>query len=110
MANEVVFSPQITAERIESIVQQGFKTVINNRPDGEELDQPTSKQIADACEQAGLAYGEFLFSGNDLTEQLVTEFAKYFNQAEQPVFMFCRSGNRSHVIYQAAVQLGLISE
>lgn len=110
MANDVIFSPQITVDRIEGIVQQGFKTVINNRPDSEEIDQPTSKQIADACEQAGLAYGEFLFSGNDLTEQLVAEFAEYFNQAEQPVFMFCRSGNRSNVIYQAAVQMGLINE
>lgn len=106
---EVAFSPQISIEQVALVAQKGFKTVINNRPDNEEPNQPTSAQIQEACEQKGLAYKAIQFSGGELTQAQVEEFAEFFNTAVQPVFMFCRSGNRSSVIYQAAKQQALLN-
>ena len=57
---------QITPEQ-NDFAEQGIKTIINNRPDGEAPDQPTSEAIAEACEQAGVAYKEISFAGNALT-------------------------------------------
>lgn len=62
MSHEVAFSPQISVEQIKLVAEQGFKTVINNRPDNEEPNQPTSQQMADMCQQAGLAYKAVQFS------------------------------------------------
>lgn len=110
MYQETVFSPQITPEQIALIKAQGFKTIINNRPDGEELGQPEQSQIATACEQAGLAYHYLPVVGGQMTREQVEQFAEIFNQAEKPVFMFCRSGNRSNVLFQSAKQLDLLDD
>ncbi|WP_019673597.1 TIGR01244 family sulfur transferase [Psychrobacter lutiphocae] len=110
MTHQVSFSGQITPEQVQQIVDQGFKTIINNRPDGEAADQPKNADIAAAAKQAGVAYKEILFAGNALTQPIVEEFADYFNQAEQPVFMFCRTGNRSNGLYEAAKQMDLLDD
>ncbi len=108
LAHQVTFSPQINAEQVKHIAEKGYKTIICNRPNGESADQPHSSEIEEACKQAGLAFKEVSFSGGMLTQELVEEFADFFNKAEQPVYMYCRSGNRSNMIYQASVQLDLL--
>lgn len=108
--HDVAFSAQISVQQVALVAQKGFKTVINNRPDNEESNQPTSAEIQQACEQAGLAYTAIQFSGGELTQAQVDEFAEFFNNAQQPVFLFCRSGNRSNVIYQTALQQGLLND
>lgn len=110
MSHDVKFSGQITPEQVNDFAEQGIKTIINNRPDGEDPDQPTSEAIAEACEQAGVAYKEISFAGNALTQLHVEEFAEYFNQAEQPVLMFCRTGNRSNGLFEVAKQMDLLDD
>lgn len=110
MTHQVSFSGQITPEQVAEVQSHGFKTVINNRPDGEEAMQPTSAAIEAAVTEAGLTYKELSFSGGNLTQELVEEFAEYFNQAEQPVLMFCRTGTRSNTLYQAAKQMDLLDD
>ncbi len=110
MSHEVSFTGQITPDQVPMIAENGFKTIINNRPDGEEPNQPTSAEIEAAAKEAGLAYKEISFSGNDLTQQHVEAFADFFNQAEQPMLIFCRTGNRSNGIYEAAKQMDLLDD
>ena len=110
MSHEVSFTGQITPDQVPMIAENGFKTIINNRPDGEELGQPTSAEIEAAAKEAGLAYKEISFSGNGLTQQHVEAFADFFNQAEQPMLIFCRTGNRSNGIYEAAKQMDLLDD
>lgn len=108
MSGLVSFSGQITPDQLVDIKAQGFKTVINNRPDGEEPNQPLNADIAKKAAELGLAYAEFLFSGGNLTQDLVEDFADFFNQAQTPIFMFCRTGNRSNILYQTALQMDLL--
>ena len=49
-------APQISLEDLPTAAAQGFKLVINNRPDGEEAGQPDGESIRAAAEAAGLAY------------------------------------------------------
>ena len=110
MSHQVSFAGQITPEQVQEIADQGFKTIINNRPDGEAPDQPTSADIEVAAKAAGLAYKEISFAGSELNLQHVEDFADYFNQAEQPVLMFCRTGNRSNGLYEAAKQMDKLDD
>ena len=110
MTHQVSFAGQITPEQVQQIAADGFKTIINNRPDGEAADQPTSSEIEAAAREAGLAYKEISFAGNALTQQHVEDFADYFNQAEQLILMFCRIGNRSNGLYEAAKQMDLLDD
>lgn len=110
MSHQVSFAGQITPEQVQEIADQGFKTIINNRADGEAPDQPTSADIEAAAKAAGLAYKEISFAGSELNLQHVEDFADYFNQAEQPVLMFCRTGNRSNGLYEAAKQMDKLDD
>ena len=110
MSHQVSFAGQITPEQVKEVAAQGFKTIINNRPDGEAPDQPTSAEIEAAAKEAGLAYKEISFAGNELNMQPVEDFADYFNQAEQPIFMFCRTGNRSNGLYEAAKHRDMLDD
>lgn len=110
MPNNTVFYGQIEPQQVAQIVAQGFKTIINNRPDGEEPNQPLQTDIATEAQQAGLAYHYLPVVGGQLTREQVEQFAEIFNQAEKPVFMFCRSGNRSNVLFQSAKQLDLLDD
>ena len=110
MAHNISIQGQITPEQVPTLAENGFKTIINNRPDGEESAQPLSADIAAAAEQAGIAYKEISFTGTGLTQQHVEEFADFFNQAEQPVLIFCRTGARSTGIYEAAKKMDLLDD
>lgn len=110
MTHQVNFTGQITPEQIADIVAKGFKTIINNRPDGEEPNQPKSSDIEAAAKAAGLHYKEIPFASSELNQFHVEEFADYFNQAEQPILMFCRTGNRSNGLYEVAKQMDLLDD
>lgn len=108
MPNDTVFSPQIQPEHIAQIKEAGFKTIINNRPDGEEPNQPLNADIEKMATEAGLAYYYQPVVASAINEQDCREFAEIFNQAEKPVFMFCRTGNRCNVLFHHSEQFGLL--
>jgi uncharacterized protein (TIGR01244 family) len=44
---------QLTEQDLEQAAAAGFKTIINNRPDGEAPDQPRSDELAAAAQRLG---------------------------------------------------------
>src|SRR3546814_5940751 len=52
----VLVSGQLRAADIDSAAQAGFKMIVNNRPDGEEPDQPASAELGERAEAQGIAY------------------------------------------------------
>lgn len=106
----ITISGQITANDVVNLAEQGVKTIINNRPDGEEADQPTSDEIKAACTKHNIAYQQIAFAGGMLDMNHVQEFADFFNATQRPLHIFCRSGNRSINILQAAREQDLLDE
>jgi len=91
-------APQIGVEDIAAAADQGFVLVINNRPDGEAPDQPTSAQMAAAAQAAGVAYVHIPVRGGPNAEQVQAVEAAIAG-ADGPVLAFCRSGTRSIVTW-----------
>ena len=111
MDQSVGFAGQIAPEHIAQIVEQGFKSIINNRPDMEGgPDQPTSAQIEEAARAAGLDYVYQPVIPGQLTELDVRSFANHYNELPKPLLMFCRTGNRSNNLYQIAKQMDLLDD
>lgn len=106
----ITISGQITVEDVAALAAQGVKTIVNNRPDGEEIGQPTSDEIKAACTEHGIIYKQIAFAGGMLDMNHVQEFADFFNATERPLHIFCRSGNRSSIILQAARERDLLDE
>ena len=56
--DDLSVSAQLLPEDMPAVAAAGFKMVLNNRPDGEAADQPSSNEMAVAAEAAGLAYAQ----------------------------------------------------
>ena len=91
-------APQISVADVAEAARQGFRTIINNRPDGETPDQPSSAEIEAAANAAGLAYHHVPVVGAPTPGQ-VEAVQQIIAQAEAPVLAFCRSGTRSIVTW-----------
>ena len=92
-------SGQITEEDIADAAKQGFKTIINLRPDGEQADAiPASKAKATA-NSLGLDYQYLPVKPAMITDDIVNEFAMLLSRVKGPVLAHCGSGMRTTVLW-----------
>ena len=98
VTDDFTTAPQISLADVAEAARQGFKTLISNRPDGEEPGQPTAAEIAAAAEAAGLAFHHIPVRGGPTPEQVEATQA-VLQEADLPVLAFCRSGTRSIVTW-----------
>lgn len=105
ITDQVSVAPQITAADVASAAAQGFRTIVNNRPDGESFDQPPGAEIEAACAAAGLAYVAIPIDQSGFNHDQVQAMADALQSG--PVLAFCRSGTRSCNLWAlAAAQQG----
>lgn len=96
-------SGQVRPEEIAGLAQQhGIAMLINNRPDGEEPDQPLAADIQAAAEAAGIAYRHIpIIRGIGPAD--VEAMQEALDEAgHDKVLAFCRSGNRSALAWAVA--------
>jgi uncharacterized protein (TIGR01244 family) len=77
---------------------EGFTLVINNRPDGEDFNQPSSAEMEAAARAAGLAYAHIPVRGSPTQEQ-VEEQQHLLETYGGRALAYCRSGTRSMIIW-----------
>jgi uncharacterized protein (TIGR01244 family) len=97
--DDVSVAPQISPEDMPAVKAAGFTTVINNRPDGESFDQPTSETMKAAAEAAGLAYHYIPLGRDGVSSRMVEETEAALEGSDGPVLAFCRSGTRSTTLW-----------
>lgn len=107
---QVSVSGQMTDEKFNRLLSQGFKSVIVNRPDDEIGNLITAHQLRNIAEksQVSLVY-QPVISGQ-IRQQDVTEFAKYYNSLPKPILMICKSSSRSTALFNQAKNEGLLHE
>jgi uncharacterized protein (TIGR01244 family) len=97
--DKIAIAGQLALEDFPGVAAAGFKAVVNNRPDGEEIGQPTSAEEASAATAAGLGYAHIPVTGGSIREQDVRELQRVLAQTDGPVLVHCRSGTRSLTLY-----------
>ncbi len=95
-------TPQISIEDVEEAARLGFRTIVANRPDGEEPGQPAMADIEEAARKNGLAWVYMPVESGNITDQDVERFAPMIRDAEKPVLAFCRSGTRCTILWALA--------
>jgi uncharacterized protein (TIGR01244 family) len=93
-------SSQITAEDVKSISEQGYKTIINNRPDFEALSQPLGADLERAAQEHRISYIAYPVTPATLTKDVARKFNEILSSCTPPVLAYCNSGNRSFKLYQ----------
>lgn len=99
-------APQIAPDDLPAVVAAGYVAVVNNRPDGEEFDQPTGAAIGAAAAAAGLAYAEVPVGQAGIGPEQLQAMAAALTAADGPVLAFCRSGTRSCHLWALAAARG----
>lgn len=99
LSRVLAVAPQLSIYDVEEAARLGFRTLINNRPDGEEPTQPRAKEIEAAARAAGLRYHYLPVNGINPREHDIHAFGTLLAEARDPVLAFCRSGGRSVVLW-----------
>ena len=92
-------SPQLSPADVGAAASLGFKAIINNRPDGEGDDQPTSSEIEAAAKAHGLDYRHIPVVGGKIADDDIAAFQTAMDQVTGPVLAFCRTGTRSTTLW-----------
>ncbi len=95
----IAVAPQISVDDIPEIARLGFKTLVANRPDGEEPGQPAMDDIKAAAEAHGLTWVYQPVASGNILDSDVDTFDEMICSADQPVLAFCRSGTRCTVLW-----------
>jgi len=103
IAPDVCVAPQLDPAAMAEAARQGFRSVVNNRPDFEHgPDQPTNAALQAAAIAAGLEYRHLPVDGAFQSPEQIAAFARLLQELPRPLLAFCRSGARSTRLYQAA--------
>jgi sulfide:quinone oxidoreductase len=101
---------------IEALDHAGVRTIINNRPDGEDPGQLPAAEARRLAEALGIAYHHIPITAATLSRADVDAFAATLRDAPAPVVAHCRSGTRSTLLWalsrmrEGADPLALVAE
>jgi uncharacterized protein (TIGR01244 family) len=98
VTEDLSVAPQISVADVAEAKRQGFTTIINNRPDGEDPDAAQSAEIEAAAHAAGLEYAHIPVRGAPGPAE-VEAVRQAVDAAAGPVLAYCRSGTRSIVTW-----------
>ena len=82
-----------------SLSAQGYKSIINARPDDEDVGQPGNMREKSAAGTAGLTYSFIPVTGPTMTEADIRAFQQAMAAADGPVFAHCKGGTRALTLY-----------
>ncbi len=91
---------QLDRADIDALGRAGVRTIINNRPDGEDPGQLSAAEARKLAEAQGIAYHYIPITAASLSRADVDAFAAALDAAApQPVVAHCRSGTRSTLLW-----------
>lgn len=84
---------------IDALAAAGVRTIINNRPDGEDPGQLPAAEAQGLAAAHGIAYHHIPVTAASLSRADVDAFAAVLATAPQPIVAHCRSGTRSTLLW-----------
>lgn len=104
LSPQLWIGPQLLPHEVKDVAAAGFRSIINNRPDGEAPDQPRSEELEAEAKREGLSYWHIPIVPGQATEKDARAFAAALETAGGRVVAFCRTGNRSSGLWKMTQQ------
>lgn len=92
-------SSQIDVEMLADIANQGFKTIICNRPDNEGAGQPDFADIEKAAKELGMDCHYLPVVSGKVSDDDAKKMGALLQQSQAPVLAYCRTGTRSTMLW-----------
>ena len=102
ISDQFSVSSQIKAIHLAALRDLGFQSIICNRPDGEETEQPTFRDIATAADKVGIAALHIPIAGGLISDEDVAAFEVALEDMPKPILAYCRTGTRSARLWSLA--------
>ena len=93
---------QITAADVAQIKALGFKSIMCNRPDGEEFGQPSAEIIKQVAKDHDIKFYYVPMGRTGISDELLNSFREVVEGDNGPVFAYCRTGNRCGMLWNAS--------
>src|SRR5215471_5407267 len=84
---------------IDALASAGVRTIVNNRPDGEDPGQLPAAEARRLAEALGVTYHYIPITAATLSRKDVDVFAAIVRDAAAPIVAHCRSGTRSTLLW-----------
>ncbi len=100
LTEKLYISPQISPADAAETAKLGIRSVICNRPDGEEPGQPTAQQTADWLADAGIqSFHHQPVLAPQAGADDARQFAAQLEAADGAVLAYCRTGTRASLLW-----------
>lgn len=100
IADYLYVSKQLDERLAKRVSQYEIKTVICNRPDGEEPNQPDFATVKQWLNQHGVENVVYLPTTMDsIDDTILKEFQETIAKSPAPILAYCRTGTRSSVLW-----------
>jgi sulfide:quinone oxidoreductase len=105
LEKDIFVAPQLVEADFAEIAARGFRSVVNNRPDGEAADQLPNALAEAAAHRHGLTFRYQPVANMNVTDgDVVDAFAQLLDDLPRPILFYCRTGTRCSILWaQAAV-------
>lgn len=100
--DKTLVNGQIAPEDVRALKEIGVTLIVNNRPDGEDTDQPESEDIEAAAKAAGIDYRHVPIARGMGPSDVEAMREAIHAAGDGKLFAFCRSGNRSTLAWAVA--------
>jgi len=97
--------PQVSATDLKILAAQGYRSIICNRPDGEDAGQPTFGQIKAAAKALGMEARHIPVRPGMVSQQDAAAFGRAMHELPGPVAAYCRSGMRASSLWSQAAAM-----
>jgi len=88
-------SPQLSEADIAQAARDGFRGIVDNRPDGEEPGQLSADQMEQLAASHGMAFAHVPVVAGKIGDEDVARMADVLARLDAPVLAYCRTGTRS---------------
>lgn len=109
---QVTVGPQPSDQQLRQLQQEGFKSVVNFRTEGEERQPLSPAEEGEQVRSAGMDYLHLPVSMKSISSEQVDYFRERFADLPKPVFAHCQGGKRAGamVMMNVGIEAGLSGE
>jgi uncharacterized protein (TIGR01244 family) len=99
LAPGLEISGKLDRADLEALAAAGVRTIVNNRPDGEDPGQLDAVEARSVAAVLGLQYHHIPVTAQSLSRADVDAFAAVLRSAPTPIVAHCRTGTRSALLW-----------
>ena len=103
LSDDYSVATQIDPPDVGFFAEQGYTTIVCNRPDGEDPGQPLSADVEAECSRHNIDFHMIPMQGRFVSPATVELTRSVIENTRGPVLAYCRSGTRSAMIWQLAI-------